>query len=488
MVMAGEDIRTFLRRYPRILRVGNIAGGEAEFITVGAALAQAALMGPTAANKVVILLGPGAPYAESNLVAVNGVDLVAYGDPEACQIVANDGANPIITVPNGVTCTFEGVRVENTAALGAGPGILLTGGNLTVRGCYVKATAPWGQNAFAIKLVTTAGTLTAYESVFEGQEWYVATLGNGLAHVAELYRCRLVGSGFGVYAQGTGNTIRCLECDFGGSGAGGYGTVALRQCSRVGTTLFVSCSGPFTLDHCDCGDLIMGANGVLSCIASSFGSVDMQNEASASLTLDNACEISGAITNVHASATFIVPRKRLGVGLGAPGLLADATQMDSIIGAGAPINQAPATRTTTDWARTVKVVHAGVVTAFPYNITLTGTAMLKGALRAVTEVITVTGAGTFRGVVPWHNISNWTSSGNIGLADTVKLQFDSRLGLEHRLRAATHLLACRKSPGGAAPLYRTPASFTLNLTQYTIEETGVAVVAGDNYEYWVVKG
>ena len=466
---------------PRIATVGVDVGAGCQYKWLADALSYIAGQTHDATHPWVILLYPDLK-AESNLLMLNYVDLVGLG-PEACQIVANDAANPIITAPNGVTCTIQGVRVENTNTGAAA--ILATGATLTIRKCFLRAAGAAG----ALRLTTTASTVTVQDSYLEGTAaLYVTT---NVAHTLLAERSRLKGSNYLAFIAASGPVVTFLACD--GMGAGTLyvsgATIACKQCSRWGASAHVDFSpGSIALDHCDCGALDITDGGTITAKASSVTTIEMNSAATASLTMDDACEISGAITDVHASATLRLPRKKLSAGSRAPGLLATGTQMDSVNGAGAAINQAPADRETTDSPRSVQVVHTGAASAFPYDVTLSGYDNLKGILVLVTEVISVTGAGTFHGVKAWNRITNWATSGVIAANDTVALQFDDRMGLEHRVRDASHLLYCYKSPGGAAPVSMPPASFTLDLDNYTIRETGVAVVAGDGYEYVVVKG
>ena len=159
-------------------------------------------------------------------------------------------------------------------------------------------------------------------------------------------------------------------------------------------------------------------------------------------------------------------------------LLVDAT---SLVGGAQPgpasgSQGAPAAQN--DYPRSVKYIHSGVASTFPYTVTITGT--LANGQTAQTEEIVITVAATYRGVKAWAWITDIDLGGGIAGADAWELQSDSKIGIPFGIYAAADVLHVVKNSAGMQP-----ASFTINTTYNTIEETGVAVGAADEYWYYV---
>ena len=130
-----------------------------------------------------------------------------------------------------------------------------------------------------------------------------------------------------------------------------------------------------------------------------------------------------------------------------------------------------------DYPRSIKYIHTGAASTFPYTVTITGT---TADGETDTEEIVVTVAATYRGVKAWAWITDIDLGDGIAGGDTWELQLDSKIGIPFSIYAAADVLHMVKNSTGMQA-----ASFTINTTYNTIEETGVAVGANDEYWYYV---
>lgn len=132
-----------------------------------------------------------------------------------------------------------------------------------------------------------------------------------------------------------------------------------------------------------------------------------------------------------------------------------------------------------DCPRNVQVVDNGVGVGNTGNVIITG---LNQYGNPDTETIAITTLGTTEGVKAWSYIISIQFP---AITDTnVEVQVASKIGIAGDLRA-NGLKTVAKDPAGVgAKEFMPAASFTVNTVYDTVEETGVAIAAGDVYDYY----
>ena len=155
-------------------------------------------------------------------------------------------------------------------------------------------------------------------------------------------------------------------------------------------------------------------------------------------------------------------------------LAVDASVLQLYVGGLSGSQGAPGVQN--DYPRSVQYVHIGVNSG-SYTVTITGTTV-DG--ETDTEEISVVDAGTFRGVKAWAWITDVDLGAGIDALDSAQFQADSKIGIPYGIYATADVLHVVKNATAMQP-----ASFTINTTYNTIEETGVPVGALDEYWYWV---
>jgi hypothetical protein len=249
-----------------------------------------------------------AVFAESNLTAKNGVDIVGLGS-DSSIIEAAGGANPIIAVGTGVACALRGIRVSNTN----GVAVALTAGaeaaTVAAQDCEFRASA--GTN---IVTLTTAGAgapaFTASSCIFrtgaEGITVTGAVVANVIARNCTFASCTLVFS-----TTGANHTFGFDYCHFGSGGvtlSANAPVVTLTECEDIGTFTH-STASTVTLYHCR----LSGAytTGAVAAIVTAYATTlaAFTHNGTGAITLDN-CAL-GAVAN-NSTATMTIRESHMG--------------------------------------------------------------------------------------------------------------------------------------------------------------------------------
>jgi len=133
-----------------------------------------------------------------------------------------------------------------------------------------------------------------------------------------------------------------------------------------------------------------------------------------------------------------------------------------------------------DVPRNVKVVDNGVGAGNTGNVVVTG---LDQYGSAQTETIAITNGGTAQGVKAFTYISQIVFP---AITDTnIEVQVASKIGIPGDLRSDGLKTVAKDAAGGGAKTFMLASAFTVETIYDTVEETGVAVVAGDQYDYYI---
>lgn len=244
---------------------------DANFLEILPNMRIADALAAPAASGDVIHISKGT-FAESNLAAVNGVDII--GEGWGLSIIETTSVNPIVAIADNITCEIHGVKVSN---LGTGPAILsqsaANNNTLTIEDCWFNSSA----SGIAIEAnVTGAGNTTvnarrcylsanAVNSImvlggagaglhyFNSWDCTFDTSGGaGQAAIrvnttvtcdVNVARARFSGCTLAVYSAGVPHTVDIDDSEFNVTGAAAAGielatgasTITLSSCNDIGT-------------------------------------------------------------------------------------------------------------------------------------------------------------------------------------------------------------------------------------------------------------
>ncbi len=150
----GTDLRTVLKRMPYTLRVGNIPGGDTEFIDIQAAADYAATQG----GNWTIFIHPGAYASGIDLTAAPGVNLCGL-DKENCIITVNDGE---IGVTMGAGCSARNLTFNVTVTGTTSIGVECGDASCTIEDCNFVLQRTGGVVAIGIDENTDNTAQTIY--------------------------------------------------------------------------------------------------------------------------------------------------------------------------------------------------------------------------------------------------------------------------------------------------------------------------------------
>jgi len=102
----GTDLRTVLKKMPFTLRVGNIPGGNTEFISIQAAIDYADLQG----GEWTIEIYPGT-YLEGDLTSNGGANITLVGIGLQRPVIAPAAAPAAAVIVSTHTLTVENLIV-----------------------------------------------------------------------------------------------------------------------------------------------------------------------------------------------------------------------------------------------------------------------------------------------------------------------------------------------------------------------------------------
>lgn len=254
-----------------------------------------------AGDEIEIGLGT---FAESNLTAVNGVDIIGEG-PDTSIIQATDNVNPIITVGSGVTCAFRGIRIEN---LGTGGVVAVTAGAagaaLTTRDCRIRSD---GANpAFSLS-TTGAGAPSLASSLDNIDNGSVGIAVTGAVVATVALRQGLFSSVTTAFTTtGANHTFTIDDTDFGTAGVtltantpvvtltrcddiGAFAhstacTVTLRECYLSGTYTIGAVAGVVNADRVQFSTFTNGGSGAIS--FEQCTGTDINNNSTSTMTIE----------------------------------------------------------------------------------------------------------------------------------------------------------------------------------------------------------
>jgi len=206
-----------------------------------------------------IELGHGT-WTESNLIAIDGVDIVGQGDRTSI-ISTGDVANAILNC--AVNTNLYNIQVVNTNA--GAPAIAVTANQLTIRGCTVSGTGAGDA------VTMTAGILIAYETEVGTGDIDLSTAICTLS----MFRCRITTDPIDT-AGAFAHVLTFEQCDFSNqnlaSAATGATTLDMTGCSHVGQ-LANAGTGAFTVRDSDIGGINVTAAGSVTLYGGDLGSV-----------------------------------------------------------------------------------------------------------------------------------------------------------------------------------------------------------------------
>lgn len=250
------------------------------------------------AGGIVIRLGQGT-FAESNLTAVNDVDIVGEGAGVSLIQVA-DAGNPIIAVGNNVTCRFFNVTIEN---LGANNAINITpvanNSSVTVRDCYIAS----GANGVSL---TTAGagapSFEAFGTEFNVTTTAIAVSGAVVADV-DIHNSEFTCTNLATFT-GANHTFDAWDSECGGGAvtvAANAPPINMTRCNDIGaitnltnaltlehctTGAITNTTGTVTIEHCNTGALNSAGAATVTISSSTLGAVT-QGAAAGTITITN---------------------------------------------------------------------------------------------------------------------------------------------------------------------------------------------------------
>lgn len=267
MVMGtkGPEFRTLIKRMPFSLRVGNVPGGDTEYISIQAAIDYA----DSQTGDWTIFIYPGT-YDEGDITPGGGADITLKGMGEGRVVIAPTAApatavivsahtlmleDIIVTAPDAtkpalnVTGSICSARNCEFNGVGAGDSIDIDTGTLNMDGCDVNVD---------IELHANPCTLNARNCSIIGG---INTAAEAIAHNMDLFECDMALSNI-VSAATAGTTLEL------------YGCTRVGTVNNSGTGAFtIRKSDVTTINHTNAGGTVTVYGGYVNAITRAVGSV-----------------------------------------------------------------------------------------------------------------------------------------------------------------------------------------------------------------------